>query len=462
MYIHNELMWEERKLLQHIHAKAALLPEGWAKDVGITWTDGRIIAVEPGARRQSIYEAHDVVLPGMSNLHSHAFQRAMAGLAETRGATLDSFWSWRTLMYDFALKMTPDDIEAVAAQLYMEMLEQGFTRVGEFHYLHHARDGHAYANIAEHAIRIAAASAETGIGMTLLPVFYAHAGFGALPPHEGQRRFINNLSQFEKLLEASSTAVEKLPGANIGIAPHSLRAVTPDELKVLVSIAGDKPIHIHIAEQTQEVEDCLAWSSARPVEWLLDHAPVANNWCLIHATHMTEAETRDLGKTGAVVGLCPLTEANLGDGIFPAQSFMRAGGKFGIGSDSNVQISLPGELRQLEYSQRLNTRSRNALAESNASNGRYIHEHALQGGAQALGVKSGISVDHPADMVSLDHSTAPYLNSDQILDHWIFAEGFKVDCVWAMGRKQVAHGQHLHRTAIAARYVKTMQHLMLG
>ncbi len=460
MSIHNGLTREEEKSLQQIHAKTALLPRGWANDVCITWANGRITAVQPDAALQPRDEVHDVVLSGMSNLHSHAFQRAMAGLAETRGATLDSFWSWRTLMYDFALKMTPDDIEAVAAQLYMEMLEHGFTRVGEFHYLHHDRNGRPYASIAEHAIRIAAASVEAGIGLTLLPVFYAHAGFDALPPHEGQRRFINSLSQFEKLLEASAIALVKLPGAKIGIAPHSLRAVTPDELKVLISIAGEKPIHIHVAEQTQEVEDCLAWSGARPVEWLLDHAPVANNWCLIHATHMTEAETRRLAMSGAVAGLCPITEANLGDGIFPAQAFMRAGGKFGLGSDSNVQISLPGELRQLEYSQRLQTRSRNALAEANASNGRYIHKHALQGGAQALGVKSGIVVDSPADFMSLDHSAAPYFNTDQILDHWIFAEGFKIDCVWAMGQKRVEHGQHLQRTAVASRFTKTMRQLL--
>jgi formimidoylglutamate deiminase len=462
MYIHNGVTGEVEKPLQHIHARAVLLPDGWASNVRIIWTEDRITEIVRDATAGPTDEVHDVVLPAIANLHTHAFQRAMAGLAETRGATPDSFWSWRTLMYDFALKMSPDDVEAVAAQLYMEMLEQGFTRVGEFHYLHHDRDGRPYANIAEHATRVAAASAQTGIGLTLLPVFYAHAGFGALPPHDGQRRFINLLSQFEKLLAASADAIKNLPGANLGIAPHSLRAVTPEQLKTLVAMAGDSPIHMHIAEQTQEVEDCLAWCGARPVQWLLDHAPVAKNWCLIHATHMTEVETIALAQSGAVAGLCPITEANLGDGIFPAPSFMQADGSFGVGSDSNVQISLAGELRQLEYSQRLNNRARNVFAEPNASNGRCLYNKSVNGGAAALGVSAGLAAGCPADMLSLDCDALPYLKADQILDHWIFSEGFKVDCVWAMGEKQVERGQHRHRMLINSRFLQVMKRLLAG
>ena len=446
--------------MQHIHARTALLPNGWAKNVRMSWADGRIIKIEVEANQHPADEVHGSVLPGMTNLHSHAFQRAMAGLAETRGAGADSFWSWRKLMYEFALKMSPDDIEAVAAQLYMEMLEKGFTRVGEFHYLHHDPDGRPYDNIAEHATRIAAASAETGIGLTLLPVFYAHAGFGSLPPHEGQRRFVNSMSQFETLFAASAAAIAKLPGANIGIAPHSLRAVAPDELKTLIAMARGLPIHIHVAEQTQEVEDCLLWSGARPVQWLLDNALVAKNWCLIHATHMTDLEIRRLAQSGAVAGLCPITEANLGDGIFPAQAFLEAGGRFGVGSDSNVQISLPGELRQLEYSQRLQGRARNVLAEPNASNGRYLYQQALHGGAAALGQNAGLAPGNAADFLSLDVGEFPYLAEDKLLDYWLFTDRYKVDCVWVHGQKHVDQGRHQHREAIKERYLTTMKRLL--
>jgi formimidoylglutamate deiminase len=460
MYIHNVKTREERKSVQQIFAKSALLPDGWAKNVRIAWTDRSIAEVTPHAMQQSHDEVHELILPAMANLHSHAFQRAMAGLAEKRGATEDSFWSWRSVMYEFALKMSPDDIEAIAAQAYIEMLEHGFTRVGEFHYLHHDRDGRPYSNIAEHAARIAAASSFSGIGLTLLPVFYAHAGFGGLPPHAGQRRFINSLGQYEKLWNASVTIVANLPGAEIGLAPHSLRAVTPDELQVLISLAQERPIHIHVAEQTQEVDDCQAWSGKRPVEWLLDNATVSSNWCLIHATHMTGAETRRLALTGAVAGLCPITEANLGDGIFPADDFVLHSGTFGIGSDSNVQISVSAELRQLEYSQRLNRRARNVLAKPDTSNGRFIYERALQGSAQALATTTGIAIGNTADFVSLDVASMPYLQNDMVLDQWIFTDGLQVDCVWAAGKKQVEQGQHRLRQAVRSRFLKTMQHLL--
>ncbi len=447
-------------MLQHIHARSALLPTGWAHDVRIAWRDGTLLDVAPALHREPGDEVHDIILPGMANLHSHAFQRAMAGLAEKRGSGTDSFWSWRNLMYDFALQMTPDDIEAVAAQLYMEMLEQGFTRVGEFHYLHHDKDGQPYADIAEHASRIAAASAESGIGLTLLPVFYAHAGFGGQSPSVAQRRFISGLQQFEKMLAASEAALAKLPGANIGVAPHSLRAVTLAELKVLVELAGGRPVHIHIAEQTKEVDDCIAWCGSSPVSWLMENSPVSHNWCLIHATHMTEMETQNVAQSGAVVGLCPITEANLGDGIFPASTHMLAGGQFGIGSDSNIQISLPGELRQLEYSQRLQSRTRNILAEPNASNGQHLFNQALHGGAKALGTPSGIACGLSADLVSLNRSTLPSLDINSALDFWIFSEGYKIDCVWSLGQKQVKDGQHVRRECINVRFLKTMEKLL--
>jgi formimidoylglutamate deiminase len=462
MYIHNDMLWEEGKSVKQIFAKTALLPEGWTTDVRIAWVDDNIAEVTPHAARQSLDEVHEVILPGLANLHSHAFQRAMAGLAEVRGAHEDSFWSWRSLMYKFALKMSPDDIESVTAQAYMEMLERGFTRVGEFHYLHHDGDGRPYGNIAEHAGRIAAASSESGIGLTLLPVFYAHAGFGGQPPHAGQRRFVNTLEQFEKLWNASADIVAALPGAEIGLAPHSLRAVKPGELQVLISLAQQRPIHIHVAEQMQEVEDCLTWSGKRPVEWLLDNVEVGSNWCLVHATHMTDVETRRLARSGAIAGLCPITEANLGDGIFAADNFVHHGGTFGIGSDSNVQISVSAELRQLEYSQRLSRRARNILAKPDMSNGRHIYEQAMKGGAKALATTAGLVVGNAADFLSLDVSSIPFAQNDTLLDHWIFADGLKVDCVWAAGKKQVEHGQHKLRQSIHQQFLKTMKRLMDG
>ncbi|MDL2403009.1 formimidoylglutamate deiminase [Rhizobium mayense] len=443
-----------------LHARSALLGDGWRQNTRLTLADGRITDIETDVAAEAGDERHDVLVPAMPNLHSHAFQRAMAGLAEVRGPANDSFWSWRTVMYKFALSMTPDHVEAVAAQLYMEMLEAGFSRVGEFHYLHHDKDGSPYSDIAELAGRIGAASAETGIGLTLLPVFYAHSGFGGTAPIDGQRRFINSLDRFETLMAGCRTIADRLPGAELGLAPHSLRAVIPEELAKLVPLAGDGPIHIHVAEQVKEVEDCVAWSGARPVEWLLDHAPLDKRWCLIHATHMTDDETRRMAKSGAIGGLCPVTEANLGDGTFSAPLFLQEGGRYGIGSDSNILISVPEELRQLEYSQRLALRARNVVATAGGSTARALFDHALAGGGAALKAPAGLAVGHYADMVSLDISGAPYLSGDQILDQWIFAGGVAVESVWAQGRKQVERGRHKKRETISARFRAVMTELI--
>ncbi|MBP2448835.1 formimidoylglutamate deiminase [Rhizobium leguminosarum] len=443
-----------------LHAGTALTPKGWQKDVRLTLEAGRIARVETGVSPQPGDERHALIVPAMGNLHSHAFQRAMAGLAEVRGPANDSFWSWRTVMYKFALAMTPEHVEAVAAKLYVEMLEAGFSRVGEFHYLHHDRDGGTYANIAELAERIGAASEETGLGLTLLPVFYAHSGFGGAQPIDGQRRFINSLESFERLMEGCRAVTSRLDGAELGLAPHSLRAATPEELAKLVPMAGDGPIHIHVAEQVKEVEDCIAWSGARPVEWLLDHAPVDERWCLIHATHMTEDETRRMAKSGAIAGLCPITEANLGDGAFAAPLFLEEGGRYGIGSDSNVLISVPEELRQLEYSQRLALRARNVVAAPGGSTALCLFTQALAGGGAALKAPAGLVEGHYADLVSLDTAAIPYLSGDQILDHWLFAGGISIDCVWARGRKQVEGGRHLKRDAIDRRFLAAMDELL--
>lgn len=445
-----------------LFASQALMPYGWATDVRIVFDAGRIAAVSHDATPAPDDERHAILVPGMPNLHSHAFQRGMAGLAERRGASTDSFWSWRETMYRFALSMTPDQVEAVAAQLYVEMLEAGFGRVGEFHYLHHDRDGRPYANIAEMAERIAAAARLAGISLTLLPVFYAHSSFGGAPANEGQRRFVNDPGRFARLLEASRAAVSSLDQAVVGVAPHSLRAVTPEELAAVTGMAGDAPIHIHIAEQVREVEDCLAWSGARPVEWLLANAPIDGRWCPIHATHMTEAETERLAASGATAGLCPVTEANLGDGTFAAGRFLDAGGRFGIGSDSNVLIGVADELRQLEYSQRLWHRQRNVLGRANGSTGRRLFDAALEGGAAALGAgQACIAKGASADLVSLDpdHPTLAGKAGDAILDAWIFASGAKVDCVWVHGRKQVEGGRHVRREATAAAFRAAMRQL---
>ena len=301
-----------------LHAARALTPDGWKSDVRITIDDGSIGAVQTGAPAQEGDERHAILAPAAANLHSHAFQRAMAGLAEVRTKETDTFWTWRETMYRFALMMSPDDVEAVAAQAYVEMLEAGFAAVAEFHYLHNAPDGKPYDEPAEMADRILSAAGRAGIAITLLPVFYAHSTFGGAPPTPEQRRFVTDIPSFARLVEDCRRTIKQPAGQTIGIAAHSLRAVTPEELAELIPLAGGGLIHIHAAEQIKEVEDCVASLGARPVRWLIDHAGVDEKWCLVHATHMDEGETRDLARSGAVAGLCPVTEANLGDGIFNA------------------------------------------------------------------------------------------------------------------------------------------------
>ncbi|MBD9371860.1 formimidoylglutamate deiminase [Rhizobium sp. ARZ01] len=444
-----------------IFAREALLPAGWARGVRIWLEEGHISAIETGVPAAAADERHGAIVPGMANLHSHAFQRAMAGLAEMRGPGSDSFWSWREVMYRFALTMTPEQVEAVAAQLYVEMLEAGFTRVGEFHYLHHDSDGCPYDDIAEMAERIVSATSATGIGLTLLPVLYAHSSFGGAAPGEGQRRFINDRDAYARLLARCRELTARLPGGVTGVAPHSLRAVTPGELADVVAMAGDGPIHIHIAEQVKEVEDCIAWSGKRPVEWLLENATVDGRWCLIHATHMIKAETRGVAETGAIAGLCPITEANLGDGTFPAGEFLAQDGRYGVGSDSNVLIGLGDELRQLEYSQRLAHRARNVLAAPGGSTGRALFDGAVNGGAAALGAGSGIETGKPADFVSLRPYHDVPISGDGLLDSWIFARGVGVDCVWVNGRKLVKDGRHHAREAIARSFSEAMRALLV-
>jgi formimidoylglutamate deiminase len=435
------------------------MPDGWRSDVRLTIDAGVISSLEIGAAAQADDERHAIGVLGIANVHSHAFQRAMAGLAERRGPGADNFWSWREIMYRFALEMTPDQVEAVAAQAYVEMLEAGFTRVGEFHYLHHAQDGRAYDDVGEMSARIAAAAEATRIGLTLLPVFYAHSDFGGAPPTDAQRRFVCDLDLYARLVERARELVRTLDGADVGLAPHSLRAATPRELAAVGALAGQGMLHIHIAEQIAEIEACLAWSGARPVEWLLDHADVGPRWCLIHATHMTAEETRRLAASGAVAGLCPITEANLGDGIFNAADFVGRGGCFGIGTDSNVQISLAGELRLLEYGQRLFHRARNVFGQPSGSTGRALLDGAQLGGALALGRTPGLSVGADADIVTL-RTDAIFRDDDDGVDAWIFSGGAGVDRVFARGYLVVRDGEHIARGAVRDRFRATMLQLL--
>jgi formimidoylglutamate deiminase len=435
----------------------AFTPAGWACNVRIAVADGTIVSVADGAPRDGAEHLAGIAVPGLPNLHCHAFQRGMAGLAERRGPDADSFWTWRDMMYRFLARLSPDDVEAIAAFAYMEMMEAGFSAVGEFHYLHHDVDGRPYADLGEMAARIAAASARTGIGLTLLPSFYAYGGFGGAPPAAGQRRFLNDPERFLKLVDRTRAIVKDLPAARIGIAPHSLRAVTPESLAVVCRATPEGPIHIHAAEQLMEVEESDAVLRRRPVEWLLANAGLDARWCVIHATHMTEPEVDGLAASGAVTGLCPLTEASLGDGIFSGARYLAAGGRFGIGTDSNIQIDAAAELRQLEYGQRLVRHARNVMTtHEGESAGRRLFAEALIGGAQALGRPIGaLAPDLRADIVLLDenHPDLAARSGDRWLDAWIFVAGrAAVKTVLVGGQVVVDAGRHTMRPAFEARY----------
>jgi formiminoglutamate deiminase len=446
--------------------EAALLTDGWADRVRLTVEGGRVATLASGVEPEAGDERHGVALPGIGNLHSHAFQRGVAGMAERRGpgSDSDSFWTWRDIMYRFANQIRPDELEAIAALAYVEMIEAGFVQVGEFHYVHHDVDGTPFADVAEMGARLAAAASETGIGLTLLPVLYMAAGFGGVEPRPEQRRFVHDLDGYARLIEASRRAVSTVSNAVVGVAPHSLRAVTPDGLSGAIAIGAGGPVHIHIAEQVGEVEDCLAFTGQRPVEWLLDHAPVDSRWSLIHATHVTAEEVDSLARSEAVAGLCPITEANLGDGIFPAANFAAKGGRFGVGSDSNVLIDMAQELRSLEYSQRLGLRARNVLSSTTQpSTGRTLFDAAGRGGTQALGIGGfGLAPGARADFLTLNtaHPTLAGRSGDSRLDALVFADSRgMIDGVWCAGRQRVSGGRHVARDAIARRYAQTLKAL---
>jgi len=450
-------------------APAAWLPDGWAGAVRIAvGRDGLIAAVTPYGAADGAERLGGPVVPGMIDAHSHAFQRAMAGLAERAGPAGDSFWSWRRIMYGFLARLGPADIEAIAAQLYVELLKHGYTTVVEFHYLHNDPKGARYENASELADRIVNAAGASGIGLTLLPVLYQASDFGGAAPTDGQRRFVLPTDDFLALVHTLQHRYRRDPKLRIGVAPHSLRAVTPDALRaVLAAVSGHDraaPVHIHAAEQTREVEACLAWSGRRPIEWLLENAGVDQHWCLVHATHMTPAETAALAASGAVAGLCPTTEANLGDGLFALPGYLAAGGRIAIGSDSNVATSPVEELRWLEYGQRLTLRARNVAERAEgASTGAALYARALAGGAQAADQKVGaIAVGRRADLVVLDadHPCLVGRSGDALVDSWIFSgNGNPVTDVVVAGEWLVRDGRHVHEAQAAADYARAVRRI---
>jgi formimidoylglutamate deiminase len=489
MCAHNVLVKSKREsVMKFIRASQALLAEGWARDVLVgIGEDGRIASVEhsDGAAaiagsthlsaddaidQHSVSERHNaqqvsVLLPAPANVHSHAFQRAMAGLTERRGPDVsDSFWTWRRLMYAFLDQLTPDQIEAIAAFVQMEMLEAGYATNVEFHYLHNQPGGLPYDNPAELSERIVAAAQTTGIGLTLLPVHYQYGGCDQRKLTLGQQRFGTDLDSFSRLWARAEDSLELLPGdACIGVAPHSLRAVAPDSFERLMSIAPEAPFHMHLAEQIPEVIEVQNAWGARPVEWLLANVSVDARWCLIHCTQMLPHETEGLAGTGAVAGLCPITESSLGDGIFDGVAFLGASGRIAIGSDSNVRISLSEELRTLDYSQRLRDHSRAALANATHSTGRRLFDAVVQGGAQAAGRNSGrIEVGPWADLLALDgeHPDLEGRTGDTLLDSYVFAgDDRMVIDVWSAGRHCVTAGRHIARESIVNRYRSVMKSL---
>ena len=446
------------------HFTSALTSSGWQNDVSISVDQsGMIESVAAGAKDGTLISG--IAIPAVPNIHSHAHQRLMVGLAERAGPGADSFWTWREAMYGFALKLSPDDLEAVAAQAYVEMLKAGFSCLGEFQYLHHQPDGSLYDEPAEMSLRCISAAEQAGIAITMLPTLYNYSGFGGQASTASQRRFVNDADRFLEIYETLKNVCGTNPLRRLGISPHSLRAVTPELLKtVLNGIDKDARVHIHVAEQTKEVDDCVAWSGKRPVEFLLDQFEVSRRWCAIHATHMTEGETQRLAKSGAIAGLCPTTEANLGDGIFPADSFTKQGGAIAIGSDSQITISPAEDLRLLEYSQRLRDRSRNVLASgAGASTGRSLLDAVLNGGAACLDQPVGaIAVGKRCDIAVLDdgHPAMIGREGDAALDSWIFSAGNSaVKDVIVGGSHVVKDRRHIDEDRIQKKFAETVRRL---
>ena len=445
-------------------APRARLADGWHHHVMLEVSDaGFITRVTPDSTPGAAIPLAGAVIPAMSNLHSHAFQRAMAGLAEVAGDPQDSFWTWRDLMYRMVARLTPQQVGDIATWLYIELLKGGYSQVAEFHYLHHDPQGQPYPDDAM-LQQVMLAAERTGIGQTLLPVLYSYSGFGAQPASAGQRRFIQQTGAYLQQLQRVAAACADNPLLNYGICFHSLRAVSEVQMhEVLAAAPRDLPVHIHIAEQEKEVSDSLAWSGERPIAWLLRRFSVDARWCLIHATHPDENELQQLTASGAVAGLCPTTEANLGDGIFPASAYIAQGGRWGIGSDSHVSVSAREELRWLEYGQRLRDRRRNRLAlPQQPSVGDLLWQQAAAGGAQACGIRSGVLAPGlRADWLVLrDDPLLSVTPSDALLNRWLFAGARSgIRDTFVAGRQVIADGQHAEEAQAAVRAAAALRAL---
>jgi len=454
----------DKSKLTTLFARNVWLAQGWVENVRLHWNEqGNLTQIEQHAVATNDDQVEQIVVPGMVNLHSHAFQRAIAGMTEIAGEGPDSFWTWRDLMYRFALAINPEQIQAIAAQLYSECLRHGYTSVCEFHYLHRAPDGAFYANMAETAQRVIAAAQDTGIGITMLPVLYSYADFNEQALRHEQRRFSTNPEQILKLIDLLEPA--RNGQTEVGVAPHSLRAASTQQITELVrSLPAQRPIHIHIAEQQKEVDSCIAYSGKRPVELLFDTQEVNERWCLVHATHLTSQEVTQIAHSKAIAGICTSTEGNLGDGFFPLIDYIGQQGRFGIGSDSHVSQSPIEELRWLEYGQRLRAQRRNiASVPGQRHIGDFLWQACLQGGAQATGRNVGsLAVGQRADLLVLDadHPNLSGIASADILNSWIFSGNDNlVRDVLVGGKWRVKDAQHVNQSDIQLRFKHTMRQL---
>jgi formimidoylglutamate deiminase len=454
--------------MRTLFAEDVLLPGGWARNVALKIdAHGNLASIRQDSPPSAGTHVRGPVLPGMPNAHSHAFQRALAGRIERAGHVHDSFWSWREKMYELVAAIEPADLEALAAAAYVEMLRGGFTAVGEFQYLHHAPDGSPYARRSEMSLRILSAAERTGIGCTLFPALYATSGFGGTPPAPRQRRFVNDLEGYLEIWDDLARAVSGKSDRRLGAAPHSLRAVLPEQLQALVATIDERdrtaPFHIHVSEQRAEVEACRRWSGQTPVQWLDANVGLSERWTLVHATHATPPERSAVALAGASVVLCPTTEANLGDGIFPTESFVRDGGRYAVGSDSHAVISAPEELRWLEYLQRLTLERRCVLGRPGASTGEALYAEAALTGGIALGRPIGALVPgYRADLVVLDaaHPLLAGRPPGAMLDSYVFNAGnAAVRDVMVGGRWVIEEGRHREEATIVERAGQTARRI---
>jgi formimidoylglutamate deiminase len=454
-----------------LFAPAIRLPEGWAENVRLEVdANGIITSLTANGDASGAERLRGPVVPGIPNLHSHAFQRALAGLGERRGRDGDDFWSWREVMYRFLDRLTPQQVQVIATHLYVEMVEAGYSRVCEFHYLHRTPDGEFYADALEMAWAHAEAACDSGIALTLAPCLYSHSNFGGLLHSRGQRRFILStdayLSAFSRLTSISPPQRD----FDIAICFHSLRAVTPEQIHtVLTALPRNLPVHIHVAEQTQEVDACLAWSGERPVEYLLNHVGLDERWRLVHATHMTPAEAERAARSGAVAVLCPTTEGNLGDGFFPADDWFRAEGAVGIGTDSQITVDPREELRLFEYTRRLQKRARSLSVTAEQTHpGAHLWLSAARADARGGGAKTGaLEVGLRADFLVLDadHANLAGCTGDAIFDALVFVSNPGPSPIrqnWIGGRCITQNGRHPKAEQTRSAYADVLRTLQKG